>query len=162
MSKFCRSCGLDGRNCVCGFTHVEEQIKQELKERYHSLAGNRSSKQGLANYIWRNYLRTLALVEQAKKSEEKAWQEKTQSVKEIAVNNKKQYETRLNKMQAEIDRLTRQLERARAASFTKTQPAASQGSGRMLKDCVCGGRNENCNFCGGRGTYEVDSSGKRC
>ncbi len=58
------------------FSPEEDTKKQEIKDYYKLQAGLFSTKQGLADFIWRKFFNIIASLEIVRENEKKAWTKK--------------------------------------------------------------------------------------
>jgi hypothetical protein len=134
MLKRCNECGL--QDCNCSFSSAEEELKESIKSSYLESADRFRTKQGLANFIWRQLFN-------AKVSEKKAWDEKQSSIAKISTRHASKYEPIIEQKDKEIDYQS-QLIKKLQGMLASSDPASNKADKEKRKGCNGCGSTTGC------------------
>lgn len=134
----CHRCGLQPSICCCELTSEEEIFKDDTKSNYTELAGKLASKNGLANHIWKRLFTLSNSIDAAKASEDKAWEEKRQSLVRAAKNHVSKYEPIIEQQNKEIERQNVLIKKLQVM-IEKQEPIAQEKTPTKSSGCPgCG------------------------
>lgn len=126
-------CGLE--KCCCSFNSTEEKLKNTIKSDYLEEAVNFSTKQGMANYIWRQLI-------DAKNSESKAWSEKQLSIANMATRYANKYEPIIEQKDKEIDYKNKLIKKLQG--MLGTSKTTSDSTNKEVQGCNGCGSTTGC------------------